>query len=172
MNDAFELLDPRNAQAFLKSFESEARRKGEAHFLQGHVHELTAEEPGMAYSAVVKDGRPYEVYLQYDPVEGWSGDCSCPTEFDCEHVFAALRALLAEHSTAAVRNLSAGVSSTAAWARSGAKPEDEANGLARRLMAALGRPLKAEETKFVRKVHTVFSRCRQNRHITQWDFEE
>src|SRR5437588_10975508 len=145
MNDAFELLDPRNAQAFLKSFESEARRKGEAHFLQGRVHELTAEEPGMAYSAVVKDGRPYEVYLQYDPIEGWSGDCSCPQEFDCEHVFAAMRALLAEHSTAAVRSLSAGASpASAGWTSSKSKSEEESGGLDRRLMAALGRPLQSE----------------------------
>src|SRR5437588_4345841 len=151
MNDAFELLDPRNAQAFLKSFESEARRKGEAHFLQGHVHELTAEEPGMAYSAVVKDGRPYEVYLQYDPVEGWSGDCSCPTEFDCEHVFAALRALLAEHSTASVRSLSAGTAGSRREKRS--KEDGESGGLARRVMAARRRPLGTQATQLRKAEH-------------------
>jgi hypothetical protein len=172
MNDAFELLDPRNAQVFLKTFRPQVRRKGEAHFGDGHVHDLSSDQPGLAYSAVVKDGEPHEVWLRYDPEDGWSGECSCPQEIDCEHVFAAMRALLAEHSTAAVRNLSAGIPSASAWARSGAKAEEDSGGLTRRLMVALGRPLKSEESRFVRKVQTVFKRCVQNRHITHWDFEE
>ncbi|MEY2428591.1 MAG: hypothetical protein QOJ40_1476, partial [Verrucomicrobiota bacterium] len=174
MNDSFELLDPRNAQAFLKTFESDARRKGEAHFRKSHVHDLTPEQPGMAYSALVNDGsQPAKVHLQYDPIEGWSGDCSCPLEFDCEHVFAAMRALLAEHSTAAVRSLSSGASpASAGWTKSTSKAEDESGGLDRRLRAVLGRPLKAEETKFIRKVHTLFARSRQSGHITYRDFDE
>src|SRR2546427_7884437 len=142
MNDAFELLDPGNARSFLKSFEAQARRKGEAAFRTGRVHDLVAEQPGMADSAVVKDGEGNEVNLHYAPVEGWSGEFSCPEEFDCEHVFAAMRALLAEHSTGAVRNLSAGVSTPASgWGKAGQKTEEDAGGLARRLMATLGRPL-------------------------------
>src|SRR5437867_3261713 len=84
-----------------------------------------------------------------------------------------MQALLAEHSTAAVRNLSAGVSTPASgWGKAGQKTEEDAGGLARRLMATLGRPLDAQETKFIRKLHTVFQRCQQNRRITYWDFEE
>src|SRR5438132_12627605 len=173
MNEAFELLDPRNAQAFLKSFDSTARRKGDAHFNLGHVHDLVAESPGMAYSAEVQDGQRREVYLHYVSVEGWSGDCTCPVEFDCEHVFAAMRALLAEHSAAAVRSLSAGVSSASPMrARDARKQDEEGGGLARRLMATVGRPLDSKETAFIRKVHAAFLRCRQNGHITRWDFEE
>src|SRR6266404_2646667 len=127
----------------------------------------------MAYSAVVNDGEPHEVDLEYDPVEGWSGNCTCEREFDCQHIFATMRALLAEHSTAAVRNLSAGVSTASGgWNKATSKAEDDSAGLARRLMATLGRSLNAEETKFVRKVHNVYLRCQQSRHITHWDFNE
>src|SRR5205814_727931 len=106
------------------------------------------------------------------PVEGWTGDCSCPQEFDCEHIFAAMRALLAEHSTAAVRSLSAGVASISTSARSGQKLAQEPASLARRLMVAVGRPLNTEETKFLTKVHAVYKRCCQNQFITAWDFHE
>src|SRR6266404_6408126 len=127
----------------------------------------------MAYSAVVNDGEPHEVDLEYDPVEGWSGNCTCEREFDCQHIFATMRALLAEHSTAAVRNLSAGVSTASGgWNKATSKAEDDSAGLARRLMATLGRSLNAEETKFVRKVHNVYLRCQQTRHITHWDFTD
>jgi hypothetical protein len=173
MNEAYELLDPRNAQAFLKGFDAATRRKGDSHFNLGHVHDLSAEDPGMAYTARVQNGDGEEVYLYYDSEEGWTGECSCPVEFQCEHVFAAMRALLAEHSAAAVRNLSAGVSSPSPRsARGSRKEEEDSGGLARRLMATLGRPLNAQETAFIKKVHAAFQRCQQAGRITRWDFEE
>src|SRR6266702_8279212 len=114
MKEAFELLDPANAQSFLKSFSQAARRKGEALFRSGGVRELLIEQPGLTYSAQVNDAEMHDVHLEYYQLDGWSGDCSCPQEFECEHVFAAMRALVAEHSSAAVRNLSAGLSSAGA----------------------------------------------------------
>ena len=174
MDDAFELLDPRSAQAFLKQVSTDARRKGEACFRRGGVQDLVPEEPGVAYSARVKDGELHEVDLEYDPAEGWSGNCSCPLELDCEHVVAAMRALLAEHSRAAVRTLSASgpsAAATLAAARSTPAASDTSE-LVRRLIAAWKRPLKPEERKFLGKVRTVYARCRQAGHITHWDFEE
>jgi len=170
VNDAFELLDPRSAQAFLKSFDPETRRRGNSHFQQGHVVALIPEQPGMFYNANVEE---QEVDLDYDPIEGWSGTCTCSRETDCEHVFAAMRALLAEHSAASVRSLSSGSSqAAAAVARAATKSDDDSGRLARQLMASLGRSLKPEENKFTRKVQNVFKRCQQNRHITRWDFDE
>ena len=174
MDDTFELLDPHNAQAFLKQLSSDVRRKGETCFCRGCVQDLVPEEPGVAYSARVKDGELHEVELEYDPAEGWSGSCSCPREFDCEHVAAAMRALLAEHSTAAVRSLSASGSAASvsmAAARNKPTPSDTGE-LVHRLTAARKRPLKKEERRFLEKVRTVYARCRQAGHITQWDFEE
>jgi hypothetical protein len=174
MDDAFELLDPRNAQAFLKQFSTEARRKGEACFRRGAVQDLVAEEPGTVYSARVKDGELHEVDLEYDPAGGWLGICSCPREFDCEHILAAMRALLAEHSTAAVRSLSAsGPSASASLAAARSKPAAaDASELVRRLTASRKRPLKPEERKFLGKLRTVYERCRRAGRITHWDFEE
>ncbi len=170
MNDAFELLDPRSAQAFLKSFEPETRRRGDSHFRKGHVGSLIPQQAGMSYNANVEDD---EVELEYDPIDGWFGSCTCARETDCEHIFAAMRALLAEHSAASVRSLSSGSSqAAAAVARAATKSDEDSGRLARQLMASLGRTLKAEETKFTRKVQNVFKRCQQNRHITRWDFDE
>jgi hypothetical protein len=173
MTEAFELVDPRNAQAYQKSFSSEAKRKGDALFRLGRVEDLVAKQPGISYQAKLKDGEIQHVYLQYHEVNGWSGHCSCPAEFDCEHVFAVLRTLLVEHSAAAVRNLSSGaVTASAESRRASAKQDEESAGLVRRLTAALGRTLKPDEAKFLRKVHNVYGRCRQMGHITRWDFEE
>src|SRR5262245_20802161 len=132
MNEAFELLDPRNAQALLKSFDSDARRKGEALFRGGKVQELGDRKPGTSYFAAVQDGGTRTVNIVYEPSEGWGGVCSCDRQFDCEHLFAAMRALLAEHSTAAVRNLSSGTSSASLASRK----DEDGGGLARRLILA------------------------------------
>ncbi len=128
----------------------------------------------MYYTAIVESGGAQEVGLEYDPIEGWSGSCTCTRGEDCEHIFATMRALLAEHSAASVRSLSSAGSQAAAVAvaRAASKSEEDSGRLARQLMASLGRPLKAEENKFIRKVQNVFKRCQVNRHITRWDFDE
>jgi hypothetical protein len=177
MEDAFQLLDPHEAKAFLKNFDTETRRRGEALFRTGKVRDLAPVEAGLSYTAEVGTAKPYHVELVYDEDEGWEGDCACDDEFQCEHIFAAMRALLAEHSTAVVRNLSASVPSAIAAAMSGARQEKkgaetESETLARKLLTALQRPLTAAETKFIRKVHAVYTRCCQARHITRWDFQE
>jgi hypothetical protein len=174
VNDAFELLDPRSAEAFLNSFDPETRRRGKSHFQKGHVQGLEPVESGASYTASVQSGEVlHDVDLEYDPIGGWAGSCSCSREIDCEHIFAAMRALLAEHSAASVRSLSSlSPEAAAAVARAATKSDDDSGRLARQLMASLGRPLKAEENKFTRKVQNVFKRCQQNRHITRWDFDE
>ena len=174
MDDSFELLDPRNAQAFLQRFSSNARRKGGNCFHRGDVQGLSEQQKGVHFSAVVLDGGEHEVHLEYDSVDGWDGSCSCEREFDCEHVFAAMSALLAEHRTATVRRLSSGavVSASALAAARGKADADEGGELPRRLMAATGRPLGKEETLFLRRVREVYNRCSQSRQITYWDFQQ
>ena len=170
MNDAFELLDPINAREFLKHFSPSMRQQGDRLMRQGKVMDLTAQEPGLVYDATVEDRGKHLVLLRYDPVEGWSSRCTCESD-NCGHVYAAMRGLLAEHSAAAVRNLSSGAS-TAARAKSAAVEPRESGGLIRRLMVAHNRPLLPEETKWIQKVRTVYKRCQQTRHITGWDFQE
>ena len=172
VNDAFELLDPGNAQSYLKKFSPEARRQGQKAFAAGGVHSLAPDTPGKFFSGEVHaDGEVFNVHLYYDPVEGWMGDCTCAQRTKCAHNFAAMRALLAEHSSAVVRNLSAsratGGAGMALKGKSGEEP-----GLARRLLSHLGRPLNPEESKYIRKVRATYERVRQLAHISRWDFQE
>src|SRR5206468_7450968 len=92
-------------------------------------------------------GKTYKVDLSYDAEEEWDGECTCPQDFDCEHVYAAMSALLAEHRTATVRSLSSSLpGAAAAMAASRPRPEAESGGdLARLLTVAVGRHLNREE---------------------------
>jgi hypothetical protein len=172
VNDAFELLDPGNAQGFLKRFSPEARRLGQKIFGAGGVHSLNPDTPGKFFSAEVRSDKDlFKTQLYYDPVEGWMGDCTCPQRTKCPHVFAAMRSLLAEHSSAVVRNLSASRSTGGAGVGLKGKTAEEP-GLARRLLAHAGRPLNPEESKFIRKVSSTYERIRGIGHITRWDFQE
>src|SRR5436190_13380758 len=127
MNDVFTLLDSHAAQSFLKTLPAAARRKGEDLFRMGRVQSVNVETPGTAYACDVLDDKIYRVDLYHDPVDGWEGECSCPEEFNCAHVFSAMSALLAEHRTATVRTLSSSSSGTAeAMAASRPKQDPEA----------------------------------------------
>src|SRR5947209_126262 len=156
VNDAFELLDPGNAQIFLKKFSPEARRLGQKCLAAGCVHSLNPDTPGKFFSAEVHlDKEVLKVQLYYDPVEGWMGDCTCPLRTKCPHIFAAMRSLLAENSSAVVRNLSASRSTGGAGVGIKGKTGEEP-GLARRLLSELGRPLNPEESKYIRKVSATY----------------
>src|SRR2546430_17417413 len=114
MDEPFALLDPREAQLFMKSLSAGARRRGQSFFQNGLVHELKANDPGVAYSAEVIDKHVYKVGIFYDPAQGWRGEWSCPLKSNCGPVFAMLSALLAQHRSAAVRSLSASSPAAAA----------------------------------------------------------
>jgi hypothetical protein len=174
VDDSFELLDPGNAQSFLQRFKPEAKRRGGALFRSSQVQDLVQVVRGLKYSASVQDGGEQTVSLNYHSIEGWEGQCSCPKQFDCEHIFAAMSAVLAEHRTAAVRRLSAGdPGATAALAFSrGAAEGADSGELSRRLIATTGRPLGKEETTFLRQLRQVFKRCTQTKEITAWDFQQ
>jgi len=133
---------------------------------------LEADRPGASYTARVQDhGTAYEVALYYSREQGWDADCTCPQEFDCEHVFAAMSALLAEHRTTAVRSLSAGTPQAGKHATA-ALTKPEAVDLAQRLTVAVARPLTAQETAFIKKVRSAYARCGQARQINYWDFQQ
>jgi hypothetical protein len=170
MENGFELLDPGNARAFLKRFSPEDRRRGNLCFQRGCIQDLKCQKAGTSYAVSVEDDFNATVDLRYDPIEGWCGNCSCQDE-DCPHQYAAMRALLAEHSTAVVRNLSASNPKSTASNILSLRTETEP-GLNRRLTAALNRSLTALETKFVRQIQNSYARCRQIGQITRWDFEE
>src|SRR5262245_20996257 len=153
MSDMLSLIDPRNAQAFLKGLPVATRRKGESLFHMGKVGEIFVESPG-AFSMDVLDGESYNVNLRYAALGGWTGECSCDKELDCELVFAGMSSLLAEHRTSIVRNLSSNSpKAAAALAASRPKQGNEPKGdLARLLALAAGRNLKPEESRFIAKI--------------------
>ena len=178
MSEPFELQDPDDAHEFMDSFDANTRRKGEAYFREGRVTSLRPEAGGTAFLAAVQGSQLYEVDLFLDPIEGWTGSCSCPLEFDCKHVYAAMKSLLAEHSVASVRGLSAGATGKIVKAPGSIaqpkppKPAVAPGEFAQTVAEALGRPLRPEETKLLLKLHAVYSRCGQKRSITKWDFED
>lgn len=174
MDQAFEVPDANGAQAFLRSFPAEAQRRGQARYREGAVESLTISEPRKSFCAVVQDAAwKNEVSLYYNPAEGWDGTCTCPVEFECAHVFAAMSALLAEHRMAVVRKLSTGqAGAAAALAGLRAKPEfDDAEDLGERLLAATGRSLPPVALRFLKQLHEVYLRCCQTRQISYWDLK-
>lgn len=165
------MVDPTVAQLFLQRFSPDARRRGDAMFRGGQVGEVIEEVPGQVYFADVgPDTHWEEVELVLKPSRGWSSACSCGAEELCEHVYAAMCALLAENRTAAVRNLSAGSVGAAAPQVQAAQlgPPD----LGRVLAAKLGRPLKSPEKKFLGQVRNCFKRTQQLGYVSRWDFNE
>jgi hypothetical protein len=174
MDDAMQLIDAQAAQVFLRRFPAEVQRRGHARFHEGAVESLTVIKPGISYSAIVQDAAwKNDVELHFDPTEGWNGDCSCPVEFDCVHVFAAMSALLAEHRMALVRQLSTGQAGAGTAAQgTGMKSEfSDADDLSDRLTAATGKALPKEALRFLKKVHEAYLRCCQSRQINYWDFQ-
>ena len=177
MEDAFELVDPQDAQAFLKRYPLELRRRGEGLFRAGRVLDLVPKEPGLLYSAVVRDVTDYSVELGYDETEGWIGLCNCSQEMECEHMYAVMSSLLAENRAASVRGLSSGMGSALArlaearWKQRKAT-QPEIGELAERLEVAKGKRLTREELTFIKGLHGAFLRCSQSRQITAWDFQQ
>jgi hypothetical protein len=172
MSNGFQLQDAQDAQDYLSAFDARTRQKGESYFRGGRVRDLTADLPGVSYSAQVQGSQLYEVSLVYDEDEGWTGSCTCPMEFDCKHAYAAMKALLAEHSVAAVRGLSSGLvrrPGLTASKKGGVRVAGQVGDL---LEAALDRGLRPEERHFVNKLADVYRRCCVSRHINSWDFQE
>jgi hypothetical protein len=173
MEEQFEILDPHNAEAFLKSFPAAARAEGQVLYRNGEVTAVRAENPGTDYVALVDDGRlGCEVTLNYHAVHGWQGKCSQDNERNCPHVFAAMRNLIVEHNAAQVRNLSANKVSRGVTTKEAVVETATGASLTRRVTTALGRRLTSQESRFLRAVQEVFKRCQAKNSITSWDFQQ
>ena len=85
MDEQFKLVDADDAQAFLRQFSADARRRGHGLFHQGAVTELQAFEAGNSYGARVVEGPShYEVRLLRNE-DNWTATCTCPLDEDCAH---------------------------------------------------------------------------------------
>jgi len=176
VSDEFELRDPFDAQALLGRVQGQLRQKGEALFRAGRVQELVTQQPGAAYwtRVVPQDIPACRVSLRYEAGGGWRGSCSCPKRERCEHIYAAMCALLAEHRAVVVRGLSASLRPAMPLAASPAAPPapEDARPIIEGLTAALGRRLTNQEFTFVQRIRGAYIRCRQARRISYWDFAE
>ena len=92
-------------QRYLNTFDSRTRKKGESYFRAEAVQSIECNKPGRNYTVIVLGGDEYFVSLHFDG--GWDADCSCPIGHECKHIYAAVKQLLAEYSSAAVADLSA-----------------------------------------------------------------
>ncbi len=185
MNNSFELAETEKALEFLQAFSRTARRKGEEYFHQNRVRNLISEEEGTSLFAHVQGSQLYEVRLDYILGEGWFGECTCPLEFDCKHIYAVMHAAVLK----AVGSLGAKVSAAgpgpaftpsriaSALSQTKAQPPSRRETVlegdfGQKVVSSLGRPLHSEEIKFLAKLNRIYRRCCVNKRIAGWDFDE
>ena len=123
---------------------------------------------------MVQGSQPYKVRLSWYAAEGWDGVCTCPMQFSCKHLYAAMKALLAEHSVAAVRGLSSGLAGQTKVGSAPAKErlERRPESLAAAVRLTLGRTLRKEENHFLAQLSEMYGRCAVTHRITRWDFDQ
>jgi hypothetical protein len=183
MSDPFDMAGIDQAREFLSVFDSATRQKGENYFRHGRVKEITPgknAKPGTHYIAIVEGSNIYGVDLTYSKPGGWMGHCSCPVGNECKHIYAGMKALLAEQSLAAVRQISSNAMENVAppgpnspTATPPAKPRERVIQPVSTLAAnALGRPLDRRESAFCRKLTEVYQRCAMLQHVSRWDFDD
>jgi hypothetical protein len=170
MSDEFSQIDAAAAEEYLAAFDQTTQVEGETLFRKGGVVALSCLVPNSSYCADVEDGETFKVVLMLDELAGRGAECTCSALGKCRHAYAAMKALLAEHSSAAVQALSAGVVHKAA------RPQRNANQSGRtpfaaKIAQALGRRLREEEADYVRQIEEVFARCQWTQRITGWEFE-
>ena len=170
------MRDSEDAQEYLRTFYSSTKKAGEKCYAEGRIVTLTQKRPGVAYAASIFE-RPseYDVTLDYDEASGWEGHCSCGSQNGCQHIYAAMKALLAESSVLAVREISTGAlaaSHTPPTSPSKAEKIKLTVNLAEKASTALNRPLTRAEIAFCKKISSLFLFYQQHGRITYWELGE
>jgi len=149
--DAYPMIGPDAAVAALKAFGEPVRLRGEALHAAGAVRSIQCDKPGAKYRAEVVDGRTLVVTMHY--VRGkWAGVGDLPGAVREEHIYAAFKQLLAEHSSAAAQDLS----SRGGKVTKAAAAADDAAALVRVIEAGLGQKLAPKETLAVESLQKLF----------------
>jgi SNF2 family DNA or RNA helicase len=151
---AFAGFNAEAASRYLKSFDARTRQRGEKYFRAGAVEALTCVKPGKLFIAEVLGSELYGVTLAYDG--GWDSECTCPMGLECKHVYAALKQLLVEHSSAAVDSLSA----TAGNFTKIPKPLIAAKTFADLVREKNDRRLTMEESRYLKNLNRLFQQAR------------
>jgi superfamily II DNA or RNA helicase len=158
------------ANEFLQTLDPNSRSRGEAYFRGGRVTDLKPE--GRRIHALVQGTapEPYTVDLTFTKDAEWVSDCTCPLAGDCKHVYAAMKALMAEQSVAAVQQLSSDSSASTRSTKSSRKKPVVP--FATQVLKSLDRELKPEEESFLKRLEAVYASCRAFGRITPQDFEQ
>ena len=172
MSQPIVLPEVDSLRAFLRGMSATTRARGESYFNEGRVNDLQVEPlppGGILFSAKVQGSESYSVEIEFDrgAEERWLADCTCPVGIDCKHIYAAMKALLVEHTQGAVQALSAKQISAPP-----PKPGQNGLSLEEELTAASGGKLTATQKKFLGTLEAIYTRCRQTGHITPWDFQQ
>ncbi len=147
------LVAPEAARAFLEAIDPQSARRGEAYLRENRVNGVTTLAEGTAYRVKVHGTFSYDVRFTYDPETGWSAECSCPVGYDCKHIYAAVKTLLAQSS------------------RTGVPPPPLTVGFAAKVQAALARPLKPGELGYLRQLREAFRRLSLSGAVSRWELE-
>lgn len=130
----------------LPDFDAAIRNRGRRYFQEHRVTSLRKLSPTVI-TATVEGGNRYTVELERS-ARGWAGRCSCPVEFNCKHLFAALLAW---------REQLLDPGRTAPAAPDSAFREETGRVLA----AKLGRPLASHEHAFLGGIESAFRNFQQ-----------
>ncbi len=152
----FKGFDAPSGARFLRLFDAPTRQRGEQYFKSGAVKSVACMEPGSDYTAEVMGGELYEVHLTYG--DGWDSECTCPMALECKHVYAALKQLLADFSSASVASLSA----TAGNIFNIAKPNQPPATFAELVREKIGRRLTPDEAHYLKSVNRLYQQGRQS----------
>jgi hypothetical protein len=143
-------------ERFLELVPVQTRQRGRDYHACGNVLELECVEPDHLYAAVVRGGEDYEVGLEFADHE-WASDCSCPMQYDCKHVVAAMLELRRR----ALADASGSPAATFIQAPKNKPPRDipgpPRSPLYNRLVENLGRQLRSGEIAFVQRVQTFYA---------------
>ncbi len=140
---------------FLAMVPAQTRARGRSYLADGRVRELECVEPDRLYSAMVRGGENYTVGLEFaDRV--WASKCSCPMQYDCKHVVAAMLEL---QQRAVTEQQKSGEFLTAPKKKklSRGGPQPPPSPLCVRLQNHLDRDLNPAESHFIRLAQTFFT---------------
>ena len=164
MANPFLIQAPEEIGDFLRKFPAANRKKGESLFNQGAVKQMKCVDPGSEYEAIVEETEPCEVGLYLEPESGWYGECDCFDGTQCGHVYAAFKALLAEHSVAQVQSLSGGSGGSVAG-------NSALQSFREKVVSSLGRALKKEEEEYLQLLRSAFRRCKDTGQISSFELQ-
>ena len=167
------LPSPDLVRAEMNAMPPASRARGDKYFLGGRVRDLRHGEQEGEFLVDVQGTELYTVRVVLDAQDGVAHEeCSCPLGGDCKHVYAALKALLVEHTQGSVRSLSEGAKELPSVATAAKPPADDTLSFPEQVAASLSRNLTATEKSFLVRLNKLFLQCRQRGHITGWDFQE